>query len=133
MPKIDRITSVSSTSTVFAGRQVSVKLFHSFYIYIKLLKRNKTEQIPFLLSLCYPLAKTSCNVRFNPIANKNNHIKILKINEPSYLSLSFFLNYPEFPDSWIRDQFTFSKNIFNMLVKGNSIIFKRIDSITINQ
>jgi hypothetical protein len=46
-----------------------------------------------------PDAELGTTLRFNPIAHRNDYIQVITTSYPFYLSIAFFLNYPEFPDS----------------------------------
>ena len=55
------------------------------------------------------------------------------INLPRNRPAAFFLNYPEFPDSWSGFKLAFSIHIFDMFIVGADILGKQIRHLFLTQ
>jgi hypothetical protein len=59
------------------------------------------------------------------ISYSDDDIKIIEINASAELSLSFGLNYPEFPDGCLWFQFTLGINVFGVFVNCANVFLEQ--------
>ena len=107
-----------------AGEQF-VKVVAPAHLLEPFVIQRKAFDDVFAQTLASPNPELCTPKRFYPVSDRNNHIQVIKIDFSGNLPGSFGLNYPEFPDSFIRREFAFLVNILDMFVYGSNILLKQ--------
>ena len=76
-----------------------------------------------------PLAELGASRRTDAVADGQNGVEVVVVDEPGNLASPFGLNYPEFPDSCLRIEFLFVEDVDEMFVRGftRAMCFPRRD------